>query len=451
MEEVSPGMSSLVDWFDTSPIAPHFRSHPLEFELKFSHNLYFPIILLNLSSKNIFRTHNLRFLHASHPTPNPSISLRVHSHLIRISLHIVSYTMLIRRGLSESRLSMKYLITCLLAFSSAEALAHRLLQADSMATNPTTAISSPSAKIDVDMQENRHKFSMPTIYHGSSITSLPSVLVTEISTSYVTLVTRYQPDYEERKGTIRVVDHENGVTQQTLVTRASIAPPAPSIEASLHYLQSRDDLLNPTQSLSPYNLANQDQSTIANHLYISSLADYCHDGLSTHKRYTYFTLIHPNGTQWTSDSHTPLLFLNTQWHLSYPSTLRRTLFNDSTVSDGCPLGYCYSSPIPGTESLILKHVTDPATLRNGDTGVCRYQNLLDVWHRQVELASVGDYRLSGVVAPQEVLSFVQNRVRDTFPVLEIALILVCTLWIPASMVLCCCCACCRKGPGASRR
>ena len=285
---------------------------------------------------------------------------------------------------------------------------------------------------------------MPTRYQGSFITP-PSSGPTEISTSYITLVTRYQPDNEERKETIRVVDHENGSTQQTLVTRASIPPPAPSSEASLHSLQSRDDLLNPNNTLSFYAPANQDQSTVANRLHISSLADYCHDGLNAHKRYTYFTLAHPNGTQWPTNAHAPLLFLNTQWHLSYPSTLRRTLFDNTTVSDDCPLGYCYSSPIPGTESLRLKHVTDPATLRNGDTGVCRYQNLLDVWHRDVGFASIGDYKLSGVAAPQEVLSFVQNRVRDTYPVLEIALILVCTLWIPASMLLCCCCACIRDG------
>jgi hypothetical protein len=190
---------------------------------------------------------------------------------------------------------MKHLLTILVACSSAEVLAHRPLPINSIATTPTTTLSSSSAKIDIILQENRHKFSMPTQYQGSPITPSSSGQ-TEISTSYITLVPRYRLDNKERKETIIVVNHENGFTQQTLVTRASVPPPAPSIVTSLH-LQSRDDLLNPNNTLSPYTPANQDQSTVANSLHISSLADYCHDGLNAHKRYTYFTLAHPNGTQ----------------------------------------------------------------------------------------------------------------------------------------------------------
>ncbi|KAI4908734.1 hypothetical protein J4E90_008468 [Alternaria incomplexa] len=155
----------------------------------------------------------------------------------------------------------------------------------------------------------------------------------------------------------------------------------------------------------------------------------------------YFTIAYTNGTIAYDPRGRPGLFsFTTPWYISYPKTLRKAIFNDPTSyrskqkSEDCKHGHCFSEVLPGwlynDEPVKLKRVKNPKTLRPFTSdrdyfalGECHYDDsLLDIWRLSVYLGRIG-YYIHGANIPPAVIDYVEDRVRTTYPTLEICLIL----------------------------
>ena len=155
----------------------------------------------------------------------------------------------------------------------------------------------------------------------------------------------------------------------------------------------------------------------------------------------YFTNAYTNGTIAYDPRGRPGLFsFTTPWYISYPKTLRKAIFNDPTPyrskqkSEDCKQGHCFSEVLPGLlyndEPVKLKRVKNPKTLRPFTSdrdyfalGECHYDDsLLDIWRMSVYLGRIG-YYIHGANIPPAVIDYVEERVRTTYPTLEIVLIL----------------------------
>ena len=185
----------------------------------------------------------------------------------------------------------------------------------------------------------------------------------------------------------------------------------------------------------------------------------CHGHID--EDYIYFTIAYTNGTIAYDPFGRPGLFsFTTPWYISYPKTLRKAIFNDAIQyrskqkSDDCKHGHCFSEVLPGllynNEPVRLKRVKNPKTLRssmrssNGFTtnedyfalGECHYDDsLLDIWRLSVYLGRIG-YYIHGANIPPAVIDYVEDRVRTTYPTLEIVLIVWGTLGaIPTLMLV----------------
>ncbi|KAF2715176.1 hypothetical protein K504DRAFT_529385 [Pleomassaria siparia CBS 279.74] len=251
----------------------------------------------------------------------------------------------------------------------------------------------------------------------------------------------------------RVPPARRSFTKYTLTTRASPTP-VPSFPSSRH--QPRSDNKHSPSTYPTVSCVDADPSNFpVSRPQIRSKPNgdvfnydfYCHKGINSARRFTYFTLVHANGTQWVSDyshsgilkqSHVPLLFIDTDWHLTYHEKIRKALFDHSAPSSDCPQGHCYSRIIPKTPDLRLKHLVDPASLRTSVPGNCGYQvleiNAYGTWRHGTTLGVLGDWHWGGV-APDAALEWIQKIMLTTYPGLEVGLLLAGVLGGPFMVAL----------------
>ena len=177
----------------------------------------------------------------------------------------------------------------------------------------------------------------------------------------------------------------------------------------------------------------------------------CHgDDFDAH---IYFTIAYTNGTIAYDPRGRPGLFsFTTPWYISCPKTLRKAIFNDPTPyrskqkSEDCKHGHCFSKVMPGSlynnEAVKLKRVKNPKTLRPFTSdrdyfalGECHYDDsLLDIWRMSVYFGRIG-YYIHGANIPPAVIDYVEDRVRTTYPTLEIVLIIWGTLGAIPTLIL----------------
>ncbi|KAI4944236.1 hypothetical protein J4E91_008791 [Alternaria rosae] len=176
-----------------------------------------------------------------------------------------------------------------------------------------------------------------------------------------------------------------------------------------------------------------------------------------YEAYIYFTIAYKNGTLAHDPIGRPGLFsITTPWWISYPKALRKAIFNDpisyrsEQKSEDCRNGHCFSEVMPGllynNEPVRLKRVTNPKTLRssNGFTsdqeyfalGECHYEDSLrSIWKMSVYLGNIG-YYIHGSIIPPAIIDYVEDKVRTTYPTLEIFLIVWATVGaIPTLIVV----------------
>lgn len=143
-----------------------------------------------------------------------------------------------------------------------------------------------------------------------------------------------------------------------------------------------------------------------------------------------FTAVRANGTLATVSDLPGLFYVQTPWYLTHPRSLLMALLNDDSQTQDCPKGHCYSYTIPGTE-LRLREALDPTALRlaTGSADICGYRERRNVQKMGVLLGSLGDFT-KGARMTEEISRFMQDRMKTTYPKLEIGLILGFTLVLP---------------------
>ncbi|KAL1796044.1 hypothetical protein ACET3X_006268 [Alternaria dauci] len=154
--------------------------------------------------------------------------------------------------------------------------------------------------------------------------------------------------------------------------------------------------------------------------------------------YVYFTITYANGTLALDPEGRPGLFhFGTKWYLTYPKVLRKAIFNDAMFDSAdpqCKNGHCFSEVLPGVqyrnESIRLKRA-DPELLRTDwSTVMCDYDDKVPTIKKSsVNLGSIG-YYVRGANIPPAVIDFVEERVRTTYPTLEIALF----VWLTVGLI-----------------
>lgn len=176
-----------------------------------------------------------------------------------------------------------------------------------------------------------------------------------------------------------------------------------------------------------------------------------------YEAYIHFTIAYTNGTLAHDPIGRPGLFsITTPWWISYPKALRKAIFNDpisyrsEQKSEDCKYGRCFSEVIPGllynNEPVRLKRVTNPKTLRSSKTfnsdqeyfahGECHYDDSLrSIWKMSVYLGNIG-YYIHGANIRPAIIEYVEDKVRTTYPTLEIFLIVWATVGaIPTLIVV----------------
>jgi hypothetical protein len=159
--------------------------------------------------------------------------------------------------------------------------------------------------------------------------------------------------------------------------------------------------------------------------------------------YMYFTVAHLNGTIASSEEHQQALFsVDSPWMLSYWNTLRNAFLNDPTTSKGDPkyeacIGHCYSEVFQKVQfwdhPVVLKRVNDPEPLREGwHETRCQYNNVRGISKDKVKLANIGHF-IYGAEVPDEMLDFMEAKIRKTYQTLEITLICLLTVGLLPSL------------------
>lgn len=153
----------------------------------------------------------------------------------------------------------------------------------------------------------------------------------------------------------------------------------------------------------------------------SCLLTDCHDD---DRDYIYFTLLSPNGSlALDSKGKRGLYFIKTQWYLTYTQTIRKALFNDTEHFLHCPEGYCRSTIIPSTD-LRSELVKNPKVFRAGwDGGRCGYMDNTQAIGKNFVTRGKFGYLHTGAILNSGAVAFVEQRLLDTFPTLEIGLVL----------------------------
>ncbi|KAF2440853.1 hypothetical protein P171DRAFT_488442 [Karstenula rhodostoma CBS 690.94] len=152
-----------------------------------------------------------------------------------------------------------------------------------------------------------------------------------------------------------------------------------------------------------------------------------------------FALTYPNGTLVGDglSKTTPLFYVWTRWQLTYPNILLKALLDDPTQSPDCPLGHCYSRAIPGTEGIRLARLLKP------DEGEfwCYHTTQRSVSRLAVQLGKTslmhGEDLRAEVVEPLSFYTqhFMAERMKTTYPALEIGLVLGFTIGIIVLLIL----------------
>jgi hypothetical protein len=162
--------------------------------------------------------------------------------------------------------------------------------------------------------------------------------------------------------------------------------------------------------------------------------------------YVHFTIAYANGTLARDPQGQPGLFhFGTGYEITYVKLLKKTLFNDpmsgniSQEYSGCNNDHCFSGLLPGVaynnEPIRLMRVNDPNVFRTGWTGSkCRYDDQVrNLWKNAVYLGGIG-YYIDGANIPRAIIDFVEERVRPTYPTVEIFMIVFFTCGVIPSLI-----------------